>query len=1283
MAKPKILIPNNAKILWPKFFPLVSHLTVGLALTSSQSPRSPRIAAADNASNLDYTIVGEILGHFTSELSAQNEASEAADVHAGENGHPEQTSSTTSKADRVNDDDSKSTKRSIVQRDSEGKLRRFDDKGQLYHLEYPEFEGKHLKALNNEQVCATMEDDLSQRLSLTPTQANSDSLYAQFDIQKTMRDHYVLNTQDGVADDESGDNQTQNGQESVIWKQHQSAVTDSTAYTYRENDTGHVTLDFAAAAENHETDENISQDASFAPRLHGLSNEPSYEPQTPAPPVNPFSQKGSVMKGHEMFSATQPSSIGRHIASPTSSRPSPDVYRNSSPQKRIATSPLERRGEEMSYLQSSVRTILRTKSTSPPQVETPQMTSSRPFNSRRINRREPRNTYTSSKESQERRQKASSPDMDSDTDFDSDIGAVQKRQRQRERNEKIQRELARVTRPGSGSSGVVEVPSTGRRRRSVEEDYIEQCERSDARDTQQEEDVIIDSQAIVEEPEAVDLVGVTDASRLGPSEAEAEPAASRESMDMPSPKSSPELPTRRTSIEPQRVPDLYPNSPTEEPSSPPKEPGSPIQQPSLPLQEVFTNRNDLRTPMASKTQVMSDGADTTIPNTILETSPLGEDRIRPMGEVTSLSFTENTYDGVIEDAPGFTQDADFENAIKPRKSHSPPARSQARDRDFPSFEQPATAAEAPNAASDSHVPVALSSEARINGTDWNEIAEELEEQTEGSVQDVDNPKEGEMMVPEGTQDDAPVKAIDGPEEQDKDVAEIAYSDEDGLDEPQMLPDRGSRAIKNPPKEPATKRSGLRSKEELKGPSKALRRSEETSTPKSSADKVKSFRITKSVSTTKSTSIRSSKRIPDDSSVLSTPLSSLASTPAPSTRSSTRKNIATALSVEDATPVLAAKAPKCKSTTQARPTKEKTPVPVQTRASRCSTLQAQEIGEHTQASAPPTRSSKRKPDTLDYEEPVTIRSSKRQSISHTTRESSDGPLAHSASTLNGISRTKKPSNLFRKMAFAVSYKEQDGKSEVSELITEQGGRILEDGFEKLFDTAPLSKSRTQAGDEGGELVLTATAKSVGFAALIADEHSRKAKYMQALALGLPCISGKWIMTCVAKGEVVDWTPYLLCAGQSSFLDNAIRSRTLTPYLATEANFSDVFSSRKKLLDGKSILLVTAKGKEETRKAYVFLTHILGPARVGQVVDNEQARKKLLEDDTWDLLYVDKNEAAAEAAVFTSVIRTSFGSKKRKRGPIATDENAGPEPKKIRVISDEVVIQSLILGQLLED
>ena len=126
------------------------------------------------------------------------------------------------------------------------------------------------------------------------------------------------------------------------------------------------------------------------------------------------------------------------------------------------------------------------------------------------------------------------------------------------------------------------------------------------------------------------------------------------------------------------------------------------------------------------------------------------------------------------------------------------------------------------------------------------------------------------------------------------------------------------------------------------------------------------------------------------------------------------------------------------------------------------------------------------------------------------------------------------SLFQNMAFAVSYsKDGDQKSNAVKHIKAHGGLLLGDGFEQLFiSKSPIlttpTKSKSLDIVAGDGLQLTAQAKSLGFVCLIADRHSRKAKFMQALALDLPCISGRWIEHSVNAGSVLDWTPYLLAA-----------------------------------------------------------------------------------------------------------------------------------------------------------
>ncbi|KAG0646484.1 rad9 [Hyphodiscus hymeniophilus] len=1239
---------------------LCTHLQNEFLSSSPRIPVEEEIASNANIEAEGETENDDIESHSTSQVIIRVEPTLPAEEEARNKDFIQQARNLQVPIDGV-DDDSSSWKNPLqFRRDAQGKLRPINTEGREFHRQVIGFDEKYRKAIKEME-------DFSPKSSLSPTQANSESVYHAYHL--SIFANQLSSTDDGVVDKDADDNHTQKGL--GLTKQHHSAVTDSTAHTYGENDTGHVNL-CLTAPENQMSDQGTSQDASFNPPAQEES-QPSYEPRTPAP-VNPFLQKGSVLKGHEMFGATQPSSIGRHIASPTSSRPSPDVYSGSSPEKALATSPLERHGEEISMLQSSVRTMLRSKSTESHQrFESPPITSSRSFGYTR-SRHEPRDTYVSIKESQERRQKESST-SESEIESESDTEARIPRERQRrEREAKVHRQLAQVTssRPGSGISGDVEVPASGGRRRSVEEDYIAQCKGTDARDTQQE-DIVIDSQAIVEEAEAIDLPDVIVTTRR---------ASQVETRDITLPKSSPRLPSRWPSVEPHRVPDLCTSSQTQEVSSPLKNP-SELSQPSLPLQEVSTNRNDLKTPVVSKpAHVLSDGADATIPNTILETSPLGGDRIRLMGEVTSLSFADNVYDdAVVDEAPGFTQDIEFDRAINSRFSPTPPPKS--RTKGFPSFEPPDAGGNLSTITSE-----ALAPRVYINDNDaTDDVA--LDEPQKDSEDDKEKRLDGPQRQSQAASIDENHEAVIAPQIVDQVVPVGAIETPCQEDTPRQAldrPQRAPKAVPKPPKEPIAKRGGLRTKGELKGPSKALRRSDETTTSKS---QLRSSRSAKPISSTNANSARSSKHVSDVSSILSTPLSSLGSTPAlestpvPSTRSSTRKKDGTRSEAKNTTPA-PVPAPKThKAATQGAYSKEGLPfVPLpRQQSTRRSIIQGQEIGGQTPASAPPTRSSKRKAVVLDDEEAST-RASKRQSISHLVRESSDDPLALPSATLDGISRSKKSNSLFANMSFAVSYvKQGQEKSQVTGLITEHGGQILEDGFEKLFESASLLRSRTS--DENAELTPVAAAKSIGFVALIADEHSRKAKYMQALALGLPCISGRWILTCDVKGEVVDWIPYLLCAGQSAFLGNAIRSRTLARYSANEARFPDTLLSREKLLDGRSVLLVTAKGKEETRKAYAFLTRAMGPVRIDQVADHVQARKKLLDDESWDLLYVDKNELAAEAAIFGSSSTKASGSKKRKRGPAAVEEDMGLRPKKIRIITDEVIIQSLILGQLLED
>ncbi|KGM91619.1 chromatin-binding protein RAD9 [Paracoccidioides brasiliensis Pb18] len=334
-----------------------------------------------------------------------------------------------------------------------------------------------------------------------------------------------------------------------------------------------------------------------------------------------------------------------------------------------------------------------------------------------------------------------------------------------------------------------------------------------------------------------------------------------------------------------------------------------------------------------------------------------------------------------------------------------------------------------------------------------------------------------------------------------------------------------------------------------------------------------------------------------------------------------------------------------------------------------------------------------------------------------------------------------SGLFSGMAFAVSFKDRDERRiGIEQIITENGGRILKEGFTELFNQ-PLSNS-SFAHDEsistihitednnGGLLSLLPRAETTGFVCLLTDEHSRRVKYMQALALNLPCLAGRWIHDCIAKGRIVDWEPYLLPAGKSTFLNNVTRSRTLASNPAQTARLPETIASRPKLLAGQSVLLVMDRGKTaEQRKPYSFLTCALGPSRIARVHDINAAIKLLVSPERgtrsssaesgtgWDWIYVGDERAAAAARAqliresqSDSPARTPAGRsrgrppKKRRGGgrPVAGAASAAVHApagaaeggatigqseviingRSIRILDNEFICQSLILGKLFE-
>ncbi|MCJ1285468.1 hypothetical protein MMC26_004808 [Xylographa opegraphella] len=290
-----------------------------------------------------------------------------------------------------------------------------------------------------------------------------------------------------------------------------------------------------------------------------------------------------------------------------------------------------------------------------------------------------------------------------------------------------------------------------------------------------------------------------------------------------------------------------------------------------------------------------------------------------------------------------------------------------------------------------------------------------------------------------------------------------------------------------------------------------------------------------------------------------------------------------------------------------------------------------------------------------------------------------------------STTRKASDLFYNVVFGLTNIVDGGtRQQTIEHIQTNGGLLLEDGFDELFDLPSISTDLLSGQADprtSTSFRLKATHLQRGFTCLVADKHSRNQKFFEALALGIPCLATRWVRDCIAKQKLLPWEPYLLPSGESSFL-GAVRARLLPSYATSSAQLSTIISHRPNFLAGCSVLLITGKGEEEQKmKAYPFIAYALGATKVFKVVSLGAARKLLaaaaVSGEEWDWVCYHEREKSSEGVGIQKATAVPSGGsgkgRKRKQSGGVPEQTLGGKTKEVIA---EFVIQSLILGQLLD-
>ena len=319
---------------------------------------------------------------------------------------------------------------------------------------------------------------------------------------------------------------------------------------------------------------------------------------------------------------------------------------------------------------------------------------------------------------------------------------------------------------------------------------------------------------------------------------------------------------------------------------------------------------------------------------------------------------------------------------------------------------------------------------------------------------------------------------------------------------------------------------------------------------------------------------------------------------------------------------------------------------------------------------------------------------------TPMERSSTPSTPSSRSRRGTAAVIPPTSLafdltdglFKTMAFAISYEDDVRKRALGKLVRENGGFVLEGSFLDMLKSELM---------QGRDVVVKEEYANFTFAALLTDRHSRREKYLQALALGLPCLSGRWAEASVEMGILAEWTAYLLPAGESAELEGATKSRVLPlPWRKPLLTITDMIAARPEILSSMRVLVVTGKGKAATKqKPYLSLVGVLLPNQIDLSLDLKGA-KTMIEsaadsDEPIDIVFVDDRdmESAKEVLFPNNPLEPKEEPRRRKEGNSRkgrTSQHAEAKTKNeemddhrsptVKIMCNEDIVQSLILGRL---
>lgn len=214
-------------------------------------------------------------------------------------------------------------------------------------------------------------------------------------------------------------------------------------------------------------------------------------------------------------------------------------------------------------------------------------------------------------------------------------------------------------------------------------------------------------------------------------------------------------------------------------------------------------------------------------------------------------------------------------------------------------------------------------------------------------------------------------------------------------------------------------------------------------------------------------------------------------------------------------------------------------------------------------------------------------------------------------------------IFRDCLFCISGIDDTSKTNLVELIYQNGGDVLSNGFINLF---VYQQAKLKLADE--------KFTRYKFVALISNGYYRSSKYLQTVALGWPILSERFIYDFSRDSRRIthdNWVPYLLSAGYSSILgtEKSLNVFSFKQGYDNNWNLSQQLNLHGHLLKDFTILAIDNGDNREELNTCEFIFHAFG---VDQFVIVDDIEKYIKEKNSPNVLvYTNKGHSHLELNV----------------------------------------------------